>query len=520
MHKQWNDAAAAACASELALRAYTSRLIGSDPALVLHGGGNTSVKLTGETGQPVLYVKGSGADLSQVVEENFTPLALAPLHALLEQETLPAHDIAAAVAPFILRAGAPKPSIETLMHAALPWRYVEHTHSTAVLSLCNTPDGEAHVRAAFGGQVVIVPYQHSGFDLARACAWSYTEQYRPGMLGMVLMHHGACAWGEDAKASYEAMLSLAARAEAYLRERGAWELYEEGGPETVDAERARVIARLRRDASLAAGRPLIATLRDDAFLRGYARRADLPYITVHGPATPGHTIFTKRYPLLGRDVAAYAARYREELDQALDGMRDAPADAAASEAPGEAPGEALREATARARGIDAAPRVILDAELGMLAFGVNKHFADASASVYASDAKVIARAEKLQHYATIGQDMMLKAEIEYAGFEAKVAQREPNAGRVVLVGDAVGERARIEELLAQGWAVAAIDANPIVATFSNAPCFLGLRADFEDATDRARVFDTVVRAFGGIDSIAVPSSWDRLFQPLLEYAIP
>jgi rhamnose utilization protein RhaD (predicted bifunctional aldolase and dehydrogenase) len=508
MHKQWNDAAAAACASELALRAYSSRLIGSDPALVLHGGGNTSVKLTGETGQPVLYVKGSGADLAQVVEENFTPLALAPLHALLEHETLPAHDIAAAVAPYVLRSSAPRPSIETLMHAALPWRYVEHTHSTAVLSLCNTPDGRAHVQAAFGGQVVVVPYQHSGFDLARACAWSYTEQYQPGMSGMVLMHHGACAWGEDAKSSYEAMLGLAARAEAYLRERGAWELYEEGGPEIVDAGRARVIAQLRRAASIEAGRPLIATLRDDAFLRGYARRADLPYITVHGPATPGHTIFTKRYPLLGRDVAAYAARYRGELEAGLARMQ------------GEASDEALHEAARKARGIDGAPRVILDAELGLLAFGVNKHYADAAASVYASDAKVIARAEKLQHYATIGQDMMLKAEIEYAGFEAKVAQREPSAGRVALVGEAVRERARIEELLAQGWAVAAIDANPVVASFSTAPNYLGLRADFEDATDRARVFDTVVRAFGGIDSIAVPSSWDRLFQPLLEFAIP
>jgi rhamnose utilization protein RhaD (predicted bifunctional aldolase and dehydrogenase) len=512
MHKQWNDAAAAACASELALRAYTSRLIGSDPALVLHGGGNTSVKLTGENGggydQAVLYVKGSGADLAQVAEENFTPLALAPLHALLEQETLPAHDIAAAVAPYILRAGAPKPSIETLMHAALPWRYVEHTHSTAVLALCNTPDGEAHVRAAFGGQVVIVPYRHSGFDLARACAWSYTEQYRPGMAGMVLMHHGACAWGEDAKSSYDAMLGLAARAEAYLRERGAWELIEDGGPEIVNVERARVIARLRLEAAREAGRPLIATLRDDAFLRGFARRADLPYITVHGPATPGHTIFTKRYPQLGRDVAGFAARYRGELEETLRHLQ------------AEETGEALAQATRKARGIDGAPRVILDAELGLLALGVNKHFADAAASVYASDAKVIARAEKLQHYATIGQDMMLKAEIEYAGFEARVAQREPQAGRVALVGDAVRERARIEELLAQGWSVAAIDTNPIVSSFSSAPGFLGLRADIEDATDRARVFDTVVRAFGGIDSIAASSPWDRLFQPLLEFAIP
>jgi rhamnose utilization protein RhaD (predicted bifunctional aldolase and dehydrogenase) len=493
MHKQWNDAAAAACGTELALRAYSSRLIGSDPALVLYGGGNTSVKLTGETGAgqegTVLYVKGSGADLGQVREHDFTPLSLAPLLALLEREELDAPDLASAVAPYVLREGAPKPSIETLMHAALPWRYVEHTHATPVLALCNTPDGEAHVRAAFDGEVVLVPYQHSGFDLARACVSSYAAQYHEGMRGMVLMHHGACAWGPDAKSSYEAMLALAAGAQAYLRAHDAWELDQAAqGPVPVDLTRARVIASLRRDAARAAGRPLIATLRDDAVVRAFAQRDDLERITVQGPATPGHTIFTKRFPLLGRDVAGFAARYREHLGEVAN--------------------------------IDPAPRVILDADLGMLGLGVNKFYADAAAAVYASDSKVIARAEKLQTYATIELALMLKAEIEYAGFEARVAQREPRAGRVALVADALAHRGQINELLAAGWAVAAIDADTAVSSLSHFPGYLGLRADAEDDADRARVFDAVVRAFGGIDLILAPSPWDALFNPLLEYAIP
>jgi NAD(P)-dependent dehydrogenase (short-subunit alcohol dehydrogenase family) len=101
-----------------------------------------------------------------------------------------------------------------------------------------------------------------------------------------------------------------------------------------------------------------------------------------------------------------------------------------------------------------------------------------------------------------------------------VAQREPRAGRVVLVADALAHRGQINELLAAGWAVAALDADPMVATLASTPGYLGLRADAEDAADRARVLDAVVRAFGGIDLILAPSSWDALFNPLLEYAIP
>jgi len=487
MHQCWNDTAAAACTTELGLRVYSSRLIGSDPALVLYGGGNTSVKLR-ECDADVLYVKGTGADLGAVSEADFTPLSLRPLLGLLEHEHLPADSLVAALRPHVLRPDAPRPSIETLMHAALPWKFVEHTHAAPVLAICNTAHGRENLRAALGDTVVIVPYHHSGFDLARACAAAYAEQYRPGMTGMVLLHHGVCAWGKDARSSYQAMLGLAQRAEDFLRTRGAWELDQApDAPHPLNPAQALAIARLRRDASRSAGRPLIVTLRDDPASLAFARRSDLERVTSHGPATPGHAIFTKRFPQLGRDVAAFVARYQAHLGGA--------------------------------RSIDCAPRVVLDANLGLLGLGVNKFYADAAAEVYRSDAAVIARAEKLDAYATIAPDLILKAELEYAGFEARVAGRDPRAGRVTLVADALQHAAAIRAELGAGGAVVALDADPAVSTLALAPGYLGLCAQPDSPADRARVLDLAIRAFGGIDRILHPSAWDASFQPLLEFAI-
>jgi rhamnose utilization protein RhaD (predicted bifunctional aldolase and dehydrogenase) len=487
MQNRWNDAAAAACADQVALRVYSSRLIGSEPGLVLYGGGNTSLKTSLED-SGVLLVKGSGSDLGRVAATDFTPLSLGPLRAMLALDRLPAADLTAALRPHILGADAPRPSIETLMHAALPWKFVEHTHAGAVLAICNTVNGEMHIRAAFGGEVV-VPYHHSGFDLARACAAAYAEQYRPGMRGMVLMHHGACAWGATARASYEAMIALANRAEEYLHAHGAWTPGQEAqAGARLTLERALAIARLRRDASRAAGRALVATLRDDPFILGYARRGDLRRISMHGPATPGHAMFTKRYPQVGSDVAAFVAQYQAHL-------RGAP-------------------------GLDAAPRVILDPGFGLLGLGVNKFYADAAADIYRSDAAVIARAEKLGGYATIDADLIRQAEIEYAGFEAKVAQREARAGRVVMIAGARGHRALIGELLASGSAVVALDTTPEVASFAEGAGYLGLQVHTSNPDDHMRVLDLVVRAFGGVDEIIGAASASPVFSALLEFAVP
>lgn len=489
MLDRWNDAEALACANALALRAYASRLTGSEPQLVLFGGGNTSLKEHG-----VLYVKGTGADLGRVTERDFTPLDLAGLLAELAKADGSEHTHAL-LARHRARADAPKPSIETLMHAVIPGNYVDHTHAAAILAVANTANADRHLAAAFGANLIRVPYRHSGLELAQATQAALAACGQPVPPGpLVLDHHGACTWGGSAQEAYQRMVGMASQAEDYLRSRAAWEVELAGaGARLSGAALARTIASLRRRAIAAAGRPLVATLRDDGFMMAFSRRDDLASLTQQGPSTPGHTILTKRIPQLGHDVTAFAEAYRSYLNNA-----------------GQVAGDG-------ACVVDTAPRIILDAGLGMLALGINKHYADAAATVFDNDARVMARADKLDAYATVGEEWMRKAELEYAGFEAKVRAAAPDSGRVVLFENGLRHRQAIQACLAQGAAVVALDANPAITTLFPNPAYLGLFATEPTAAAVGKVAETIARTFGGLDDVITPpGDWSLSLLPLLK----
>ena len=177
MQSLWNEAAASQCHGELALRAYSSRLLGGDTTLVLHGGGNTSLKINAD-GEAVLYVKGTGSDLARVDERAFTPLRLQPVQALLKQPQLENAAMMQALQGCALVPTAPRPSIETLMHAGLPFRCVEHTHADAVLAAMNVDNIAAAHAEVYGDIAPLVPYHHSGHALARACVQTF-ERHSP-----------------------------------------------------------------------------------------------------------------------------------------------------------------------------------------------------------------------------------------------------------------------------------------------------------------------------------------------------
>ena len=174
MKNLWDPAEASKCKSELELRVYSSRLLGRDDTLVLHGGGNTSVKVRERNAvgdeEEILYVKGSGWDLETIEAAGFAPVRLAPLLKLAQLETLSDPQMVNELATQVTRAGAPAPSVETILHAILPHKFVDHTHADAVLAITNTADGEKRVREIYGDDVVIVPYVMPGFDLAKVCA--------------------------------------------------------------------------------------------------------------------------------------------------------------------------------------------------------------------------------------------------------------------------------------------------------------------------------------------------------------
>src|ERR1700754_2523531 len=225
MQSAWNDsdadmavAAYPSLGRDLALRVYTTRLLGRDPRLVLHGGGNTSVKtciadLNGDA-VDVLCVKGSGWDMVSIEPAGLPAVRLAPLLKLRARETLSDEEMVRLQRANLIEPSAPNPSVEALLHAFIPHKFVDHTHSTALLALTDQPDGEALCREVYGPRVGYVPYLMPGFRLAKAAAQVFEAD--PSVEGLVLVKHGIFSFGADARESYERMITLVTLAEERL----------------------------------------------------------------------------------------------------------------------------------------------------------------------------------------------------------------------------------------------------------------------------------------------------------------
>src|ERR1700716_2158395 len=219
MQSLWSDSdaeamvaryAASGVGRDLALRVYTTRLLGGDPRLVLHGGGNTSVKteiadLHGDAVE-VLCVKGSGWDMGTIEPAVLPAVRLAPLRKLRSRETLSDEEMVRLQRANLIDPAAPTPSVEALLHAFIPHKFIDHTHSTAVLALTDQPDGEALCREVFDARVGYVPYLMPGFGLAKAAAQVFDAD--PSAEGLILVKHGIFSFGADARQAYERMIAL------------------------------------------------------------------------------------------------------------------------------------------------------------------------------------------------------------------------------------------------------------------------------------------------------------------------
>ena len=388
MDSLWDQAVAQRHSTPLALRAYTSRLIGGNPDLVLQGGGNTSLKT-----RDTLYVKGTGADLAAVGEEHFTALDLYRLRRLLDDPQLSDAERMHGIEGCKKQAQAAKPSIETLMHAALPYAYVEHAHADAVLAVANVENCTQTCAEVFGELAPVVPYRHSGAGLARACKEVFESRATARTIGLILAFHGVVAFGDSARESYENLLRLVTLAEEWLRSRSAWDVPVTASA-TPDAARAE---HLRAEASALTGFPLAMHITCTPETLAFARRADLAAVAQQGPPTPQHAVFTKRLPLIDGDLPAFASGYRSYLQQAL----------------GDAPHH-----------IDAAPRIVLDPAFGLCAFGVNADYARIAADIYRHDIAIISRASAHGRYRSASAEDIARAELEYGGFEQRVLRQQ------------------------------------------------------------------------------------------------
>ncbi len=475
---------------DLALRVYTTRLLGGDPRLVLHGGGNTSVKtrmaeITGDEIE-VLCVKGSGWDMGDIEPPGLPAVRLDAIRRLRKLKKLSDEDMVNAQRSALLDSAAPNPSVETLLHAFLPHKFVDHTHSDAVLAVTDQPDGDRISRDIWGDRVALVPYIMPGFDLAQACVTAWEKN--PDVEGLILLKHGIFSFGETAREAYDRMIGLVTLAEKRLARAKPVAVPKKAAARRVAkaADIAPILRGVTTDEAAGCKR-MVMDFRTSKAIREYLARPELNRIATAGPVTPDHVIRTKPEPLIlpapeaGRldafrsaaqkAVAKYAAdyvKYFERNNRRLGGIK---------------------------KQLDPMPRVILVRGVGVFGLGNSAGAASVAADLAETTLRVISDAERLGKFRSIPEADIF--DIEYWSLEqAKLGKgtEKPLARRIVAVtGGASGiGAATAKAFAAEGASVAVLDLSP-------GPN--GIVCDVTDPKSVDRAFAEICERFGGVDIV-------------------
>jgi rhamnose utilization protein RhaD (predicted bifunctional aldolase and dehydrogenase)/NAD(P)-dependent dehydrogenase (short-subunit alcohol dehydrogenase family) len=510
MDNRYRDRDAEACVAhygdlprDLALRVYTTRLLGGDPRLVLHGGGNTSVKLTlpDLLGVPaeVICVKGSGWDMGVIEPAGLPAVRLDALRKLRERNVVSDEDMVKVQRANLLDPSAPNPSVETLLHAFLPHRFVDHTHATAVLSLVDQPDGEAIAREVYGDTMGVVPFIMPGFALACAAARIY--EAAPNVEGLILHKHGIFTFGDDARQSYERMIAMVTRAEERLA-RGRKVMVLAHLPAVV-APLAEVAPVVRGAVALAdaeidgAWRRLVLDFRTGEAIRTFVGGADVARYSQAGVVTPDHNIRTKNKPLIvpapdAGGIEAFADVTRAAASVFMDDYK-----------------AYFAGNNARCGGtkkmLDPAPRVVLVPGLGLFGLGRTKKDARIAADLAEAAVATILDAEAIGRFDALPEADLF--DMEYWSLEqAKLgsAKEPPLAGQVAVITGAAGAIgfATAKAFAAAGAEVALLDIDEPAAREAARKiggAALAVACDVTDARTVRVAFDRVVEHFGGVD---------------------
>jgi rhamnulose-1-phosphate aldolase/alcohol dehydrogenase len=505
MRSRWNDAEAATLTG-VDLIVYASRLVGAESSLVVWGGGNTSVKVTERDHRgreiPVLRVKGSGSDLKSIQRKDFPGVRMDDIHALLERDDMGDEEMVAYLAHALQEPGGVRPSIETLLHGFVNAHAVVHTHADAIVSLTNNDRAADVLAGVYGKDVIALDYRRPGFKISREVADAIVAH--PQARALLLSKHGTITWGATVREAYEATVELITRAEdaiaERLRGRRAF-----GGPRVAVAEPAQrrdnaldLLPRLR--GRLSRARRVIVGFDDSAAVTEFVSSVEAPTVSQVGPATPDHTIYTKRLPCfveLG-DASDPAATWT-----AMEGAIQ----------------RFVREYTAyvdshRGAGVellDALPRVVLVPGLGLFTAGRDARTAGIINDIYHHTIAVIGQATAFGRYVSLtARDAF---DVEYWPLELyKLTLAPPEkelARRIVLVtggGSGIG-RAVAQRLAAEGAHVAITDldaesarrvADEVTKAVGGGRA-LGLAMDVTSEASVRAAFEATVLAWGGLD---------------------
>jgi rhamnose utilization protein RhaD (predicted bifunctional aldolase and dehydrogenase)/NAD(P)-dependent dehydrogenase (short-subunit alcohol dehydrogenase family) len=513
MQSRWNEGDARGLVAtyarqgigeDVALRIYTTRLLGGDPLLVLHGGGNTSVKtrmadLLGEMHE-VLCVKGSGWDMGSIDAAGLPAVKLAPLRKLRALEHLSDEDMVNFQRLNLLDAAAPNPSVETLLHVFLPHTFVDHTHAAAVLSLVDQPDGEALVRDVYGSSMGFVPYVIPGFKLAKLAADVFDA--KPDVEGLILHKHGIFTFGADAREAYERMIAHVSRAEARLAQ-GRRKVF---APATLPKTMATAadIAPIIRGACAAppaaAGaepKRFVLEYRTGAAILNYVNGADVAAYGQSGVVTPDHIIRSKNFPLL------LPAPDAGKLGDFASAVRAAVADYATRYDAMFARQNA-RVGNSKTK-LDAMPRVVLVPGVGLFGIGATAKDAAIAADLAENTVRVVTDAEAIGTYAPLGEADLF--DVEYWSLEQaklKGAMAKPLTGQIAAVtgaGSGIG-LATARAFAAEGAAVAVLDVDaPAAEAAAKAVGGLAVACDVTVRASVTAAFAKVAERFGGADIV-------------------
>jgi len=494
MKNRWDDKTAQDYArqSPLGLRVYSSQLLGQEPDLVLHGGGNTSVKgeqtnLFGET-ERLLYVKGSGWDLRTIEARGFPPVKLDYLLKLGQLETLSDSEMMRQLRLALLDPAAPTPSVEAILHALIPHRYVDHSHADAVVAISNTADGETVLRRIYGDDVLILSYTMPGFILARQVAAATAHIDWNKIKGIVLLHHGIFTFDEDAKASYERMIELVSKAEDFLADAGATTRIATGDNHPTQAD-CLALSNLRHQVSRLLSAPALLRLDSSADAVGFASLAEADELVVKGPLTPDHTIHTKAFAAVFGKATNDAEGMEHDLQNFVRHYQKYFSD----------------HALPQHKSLDCMPRWGLWQNKGLIYFAANIKRLQIVADITAHTIKAMQWGETLGGWQALPMTDLFAVEYwELEQAKLKSAQRRLEfEGKIALVTGAASGigKAAVEELLRQGAVVAALDIDPAVSEISKSAALLAIQCDVTDGAAIDQAIQRTVLNFGGLDIV-------------------
>lgn len=370
MNTLWSDEKAASFKDELGLRVYTSNLLGESDELVLHGGGNTSVKLQ-KDGEDILYVKGSGWDLVSIEKEGFAPVKLSSLIEMSKMDSLSDSEMVRLQREAMIDKSAPNPSVEAVLHAIIPYKYVDHTHADAVVTISNSKNGSKLIKELYPNHL-IVPYVMPGFILAKKIKQMSEGLNWQKCEGIILENHGIFTFSDSAKEAYEKMIEQVSLAEEYLNKNAPLSIKNRASKE-FDIEE------LKDAVQKAKGHDVVVKVDSSPLALEYVSRDDIKEFCTQGILTPEHIIRTKREPLV-----LESEKIEDPLSEYIDRYK-----------------EYFKTHSKDEMMLNPAPNYAVIKDFGVVSFGKNQKEADIISDIVSHTMLAVLRAAELGGYKSI-----------------------------------------------------------------------------------------------------------------------